>query len=91
MNFILVPGHILPPSPAVSYGSLLAGEKSLPFNSLRQYAMIGEWSFDQEKIATFPYDWEKLLQSDLGIPEPAMQRLVFNRCVKMISRFCICF
>ena len=79
MNFILVPGHVLPPSPSANYENLLKGEQSCSFNSLRQYSMIGEWTFDQEKIATFPYDWEKLLQSNLGLSEPAMQRLVLNR------------
>lgn len=76
MNLVLVPGHILPPQPSRSTsGSKL---NSL-YNPLKQFSMIGEYAFSQEKIASFPFDWSKLLQSGLCSSKDIVKRLAFNR------------
>ena len=76
MNLLLVPGHLLPPG--LSH-SASGNEQSSSFNPLKQYAMIGECSFNQEKLASFPYDWESLLKSGLCRPPETVKRLAFNR------------
>ena len=76
MNLVLVPGHILPPEPS---RSIPGSEQSSGFNPLRQFAMIGEGAFNQDKIASFPFDWTKLLQSSLGTSQDTVKRLAFNR------------
>lgn len=76
MNLVLVPGHILPPQPSRSTpGSKL----SSLYNPLKQFSMIGEYAFSQEKIASFPFDWSKLLQSGLCSSNDIVKRLAFNR------------
>jgi len=75
MNLVLVPGHILPPEPSRSIPGI---EHSRGFNPLRQFAMIGECAFYQDKIASFPFDWGRLLKSNLTSAD-AVKRLVFNR------------
>lgn len=76
MNLVLVPGHILPPQPSRSTsGSKL---NSL-YNPLKQFSMIGEYAFSQEKIASFPFDWSRLLQSGLCSSKDIVKRLAFNR------------
>ena len=77
MNLVLVTGHMLPPGPT---NALQDGQQSSSHNPLRLFSMIGEWAFNQDKVATFPFDWETLLQSNLGIPAETVKRLVFNRC-----------
>lgn len=76
MNLVLVPGHILPPEPS---RSRQGSKQSSGFNPLKQFAMIGEYAFNQEKIASFPFDWNKLLQSGLCSSTETVKRLVFNR------------
>jgi hypothetical protein len=73
MNLIVIPGHILPPKPSAANQALCS------FNPLQKYALIGEFAFDQAKIASFPFDWGALLQSDLGLVPNALRRLVCNR------------
>ena len=41
--------------------------------------MIGEGAFNQDKIASFPFDWARLLQSSLGTSSDTVKRLAFNR------------
>lgn len=41
--------------------------------------MIGECAFYQDKIASFPFDWSRLLKSNLVTSADAVKRLVFNR------------
>lgn len=41
--------------------------------------MIGEYAFNQGKIASFPFDWSRLLQSGLGSSADTVKRLAFNR------------
>ena len=41
--------------------------------------MIGEYSFNQDKIASFPFDWNKLFQSGIGSSVDTVKRLAFNR------------
>lgn len=76
LNLVLVPGHILPPEPS---RSIPGSKRSSVFNPLRQFAMIGEYAFNQEKIASFPFDWNKLLRSGLGSSVETVKRLAFNR------------
>ena len=73
---VLVPGHILPPEPS---NSIPGSEQSAGFNPLRQFAMIGESAFNQDKIASFPFDWSRLLKSSLGASADTVKRLAFNR------------
>ena len=76
MNLVLVPGHILPPQPS---RSVPVRKQSSDFNPLKQFAMLGEYAFNQDKIATFPFDWGKLLQSSLSSSADTVKRLAFNR------------
>lgn len=76
MNLVLVPGHILPPQPARSNPG---SKQSSAFNPLSQFAMIGEYAFNQDKITSFPFDWNKLLQSGLVSSADTVKRLAFNR------------
>ena len=76
MNLVLVPGHILPPQPS---RSIPGSKQSSVFKPLRQFAMIGEYAFNQGKIASFPFDWSKLLQSGIGSSVDTVKRLAFNR------------
>ena len=73
MNLVLVPGYILPPE------SSNLSEQSGRFNPLRQFALIGECAFNQDKIASFPFDWSTLLRSCLGASTDIVKRLAFNR------------
>ena len=75
MNLVLVPGHILPPVPS---NSIPGTEQSERYNPFRQFALIGECDFDQDKIASFPFDWSALLQSCLGASADIVKRLAFN-------------
>lgn len=77
MNLIVIPGHILPPKPSVASQS--SSHALCSFNPLQKYDLIGEFAFDQAKIASFPYDWTTLLQSDLGLVPNALKRLVCHR------------
>ncbi|XP_031571022.1 uncharacterized protein KIAA0825-like [Actinia tenebrosa] len=77
MNLIVIPGHILPPKPSVTSQSNSPAFCS--FNPLQKYDLIGEFAFDQAKIASFPFDWGALLQSDLGLVPNALKRLVCHR------------
>lgn len=76
MNLILIPGHILPPKPS---SSQLQSQSLGSFNPLQKYNLIGEYDFDQEKIASFPFEWSALLQSELGLLPNAVRKLVLNR------------
>ena len=76
MNLVLVPGHILPPVPS---NSIPGTEQSERYNPFRQFALIGECDFDQDKIASFPFDWSALLQSCLGASADIVKRLAFNK------------
>lgn len=76
MNLVLVPGHILPPEPS---RTIPGSEHNTGFNPLRQFAMIGESAFYQDKIASFPFDWSRLLKSNLLTSADAVKRLAFNR------------
>ena len=74
MNLVLVTGHMLPPGPT---STAHTGQQSA--NPLRLFAMIGEWAFNQDAIASFPFDWEALLQANLGIPPATVRRLALTR------------
>ena len=79
MNLVLVPDHILPSEPS---RSIPGSEQGTGFNPLRHFAMIGDYgegAFNLEKIASFPFDWTKLLQSSQGTTEDTVKRLAFNR------------
>ena len=76
MNLVLVPGHLLPPVPS---NSIPRTEQSERYNPLRQFSLIGECDFNQDKIASFPFDWSTLLQSCLGASADIVKRLAFNR------------
>lgn len=76
MNLVFVPGHVLPPVPS---NSIPGTEQSERYNPLRQFALIGECDFNQDKIASFPFDWSTLLQSCLGASADIVKRLAFNR------------
>ncbi|XP_032233409.1 uncharacterized protein KIAA0825 isoform X2 [Nematostella vectensis] len=75
MNLVIVPGHILPPEPTRTQTTAQDRDS---FNPLKRHALIGEWAFDQEKIASFPIDWGTLLSS-LSLPSNSVRTLVFNR------------
>ncbi|KAK3709538.1 hypothetical protein QZH41_018988 [Actinostola sp. cb2023] len=76
MNLILIPGHILPPKPSTNQPQTPA---LCSFSPLQKYNLIGEFAFDQAKIASFPFEWSSLLQSDLGLLPNAVRKLVCNR------------
>ncbi|XP_014676851.1 PREDICTED: uncharacterized protein KIAA0825 homolog [Priapulus caudatus] len=59
--------------------SALPPDVSTEFNPLKEINMIGTGVFDQDAIASMPYDWQQLLQSDLGLSEVAFRQLLFNR------------
>lgn len=76
MNLVLVPGHILPPQPP---RSTQVSKQHTLFNPLKQFSMIGEYAFSQDKISSFPFEWSKLLQSGLCSSVETVKRLAFNR------------
>ena len=76
MNLVLVPGHILPPQPS---RSTQVSKQHTLFNPLKQFSMIGEYAFSQDKISSFPFEWSKLLQSGLCSSVETVKRLAFNR------------
>lgn len=76
MNLILIPGHILPPNPSTNQ---IQSQSLCSFNPLQKYNLIGEFELDQDKIASFPFEWPSLLQSDLGLLPTAVRKLVCNR------------
>ena len=41
--------------------------------------MTGEGAFNLNKIASFPFDWARFLQSSLGTSSDTVKRLAFNR------------
>ena len=76
MDLVLVLGYILPPVPS---NSIPGNEQSERYNPLRQFSLIGECDFNQDMIASFPFDWSALLQSCLGASADIVKRLAFNR------------
>ena len=41
--------------------------------------MTGEGALNQNKIASFPFDWTRFLQSSLGFSPDTVRRLAFNK------------
>ena len=72
MDLVLVLGSILPPVPS---NSIPGNEQSERYNPLRQFSLIGECDFNQDMIASFPFDWSALLQSCLGASADIVKRL----------------
>ena len=54
------------------------GDRSM-FNPLYAYKNLGEYSLDHEAIEKFPFDWEQMFQSNIGMTLKSFKRLVFNR------------
>ena len=50
------------------------------FDPLHAYVSLGDYPFDHSAIETFPFDWEQMLQSNVGMPLTSVKRLVYNRC-----------
>lgn len=49
------------------------------FNPHYAYKNLGEYSFDHDAIENFPFDWEQMFQSNIGMSLKSFKRLAFNR------------
>lgn len=49
------------------------------FNPLQAYNSLGEYTFDHNAIECFPFDWEQMFQSNIGMNLRSIKRLVYNR------------
>ncbi|KAH3834366.1 uncharacterized protein KIAA0825-like isoform X2 [Dreissena polymorpha] len=49
------------------------------FNPITAHQRIGPYKFDHAAIECLPVDWERLLQSDLGLSELGFRTLLYNR------------
>ncbi len=49
------------------------------FNPHYAYTNLGEYNFNHDAIENFPFDWEQMIQSNIGMGLKSFKRLVFNR------------
>ncbi|XP_028393981.1 uncharacterized protein KIAA0825-like isoform X2 [Dendronephthya gigantea] len=49
------------------------------FNPHYAYTNLGEYSFNHESLENFPFDWEQMIQGNIGMSLRSFKRLVFNR------------
>ena len=49
------------------------------FNPHYACSNLGEYSFNHEAIENFPFDWEHMIQGNIGMGLKSFKRLVFNR------------
>ncbi|XP_064608337.1 uncharacterized protein KIAA0825-like [Liolophura sinensis] len=49
------------------------------FNPIHSFNRIGNWQINHSAIMDFPFDWHKLLQTDLGLSEVGFHTLLFSR------------
>ena len=49
------------------------------FVSHYAFTNLGEYSFNHDAIEKFPFDWEQMIQSNIGMGLKSFKRLVFNR------------
>ena len=47
------------------------------FDSHYAYSNLGEYSFNHDAIEKFPFDWEQMIQSNIGMGLKSFKRLVF--------------
>lgn len=57
----------------------IASRPEPPFNPIKEHQCIGPYKFDHGAIEVLPMEWEKLLQSDLGLSELGFRTLLYNR------------
>ncbi|KAK7489269.1 hypothetical protein BaRGS_00019521 [Batillaria attramentaria] len=73
------PGNTATDSKGAKFQLILTPLAEDTFNPAVEYNRIGNCAFDQEAIASFPFDWPAILTSDLGLSEAAFTNLLFNR------------
>ena len=49
------------------------------FDPQYAYTNLGEYCFNHDAIENFPFDWEQMIQNNIGMGLKSFKRLVFNR------------